>query len=328
MIGRRSFAAGVMAVATAPSVVRAQTPTARPLVAVLAAASRENTAPLMAAFLQDMESYGWVRGRNYEMVERYADGLPGPVPVLAAEMVTLRPAVLLVSSLDALVMARPAIGGVPAVFAAGADPVAAGVAESYRRPGGNITGVSAFVEPGLWGKRLQLLLDLAPHARKIGLLIKSDSPNGIQGGPEFDAAAASLGVTLIRAELQVPADIDAGFDKFVREGVGAVLTVGDTITFNARQRIAALQIAWRLPTMFALAEYVEAGGLISYGNSNASNWRRAAFLVHKVLTGSSPAELPIDVQPRIWLAINLKTAQALGLTLPESILARAEQVVE
>jgi putative tryptophan/tyrosine transport system substrate-binding protein len=328
-LNRRAFAAGALAFSASPFAARAQQqPARRKLVAVVSTDSPESGARRMAAFLAVLRDYGWVEGRQFDLVQRYAGaGQLERVPALAGELAALKPDVFFFGVSAAVIAAREEIGVTPTVSANG-DLVALGLAESYRRPGGNVTGVISFVEDSIPGKRFQLLQEAVHGAKRIGVIHNSTSPIGRMGRPAIEAAAAALDITLVAVDLWQPEDLEPAFETFARERVEALYVDTGAISYALRDKVAALELAARLPAIHLFAEEVEAGSLMAYGPSVVDNFRRAAFLVHKVLSGTHPSELPMDVQPRIFLTINLKTAKALGITLPESILVRASEFIE
>jgi putative tryptophan/tyrosine transport system substrate-binding protein len=328
MIGRRTFTAGLLAMAAAPLAAQAQQRVRRPLVAFISIDTVAGGAATVAAFRSAMQGYGWSEGREFDLVQRFSDGLIAPLPALVAELVALKPDVLLTGQITVVTAARAQIGTIPTVFANGADPVTLGVAESYRRPGGNVTGVASIPDNTIYAKRLQLIHEAVHKAPRIGLLVKPDAPTVVIGRPLIEAAAAALGITLVTVEFRTPDEFEATFATLVRERVAGLYGVSDSVMLAARERMAALELAARIPAIHHFADEARAGSLLGYGNDYADNFRRAAFLVHKVLTGSNPAELPIDVAPKVGLTVNLRTARALGLTLPESILLRADEIIE
>ena len=207
------------------------------------------------------------------------------------------------------------------------DPVGLGLAASHARPGGNVTGVLFSVED-LPSKQLALAVEMAPGARKIGLLVNPDNPGNEAQRSNVEAGAATLGIELVAFQTRVPDDLHSAFENLAREKVAMVLTLADVMLLNERKRIALLAAATRLPTMFSFRQHVEDGGLMSYGIDLLESWRRAAVFVSKILKGAKPGDLPVEFPTKFELVINLKTAKALGLTVSPTLLARADEVIE
>ena len=325
---RRAFIAGVASAAAWSVVARAKGPTDHPLVAFLmGATSAESATPYLSAFTQAMQVLGWAEGRNYDAVYRYSRGDLALMPSLAEELVRLEPAVIVVSSGPAAVVVRKATSTIPIVVPAMSDPVRMGLAASYARPEGNVTGVLILVDD-MQAKQFELALEVVPGARKIGTLTGT-SVSMMRLQHEVEAsAAARLGVTSVPVVVANPDEFESAFDKFIRANVQVVVVYPDQMLFNNRKPLIELALARRLPTVFTVPEQVEDGGLISYGISLRGNFGRAAAFVDKILKGAKPADLPIEFPTKLDLAINLKTAKALGLTIPPTLLARADEVIE
>jgi putative ABC transport system substrate-binding protein len=222
---------------------------------------------------------------------------------------------------------RQATAAIPIISAAVTDPVAFGLVASHARPGGNVTGILATLD-SLPEKQLALAVEVIHDARKMGLLIQTGFRAHAVQRQGAEAAAAALAITVVPVEARLPGDVDAAFQSFVRERVDGVLVLQAPLFLTERQRIAALATAAKLPTMFGFREHAEAGGLMSYGVDLRANWRRAAEFVDKILKGTNPGDLPVELPTKFELVVNLKTAKALGLTVPQSILARADEVIE
>lgn len=293
----------------------------------LSSESQVSDEPRLAEFLKALRGYGWSVGEQLGIEVRYAEGRLERLQALAAELAALQPDVAFIPTVAAVVATRPQIGAIPTVFAAGVDPVAVGLAQSFRRPGGTVTGVASTVDEDIPAKRLQLLVE-ATRATRVGLLLNPATPAAQVNRPLVEAAAAGIGVTLVPVDARGPGELDNAFAILAREKVSAMMVITDPMLYAARQRVAELELIGRLPAIHSFTEEVEAGSLMSYGVSTYDNFRRAAFLVNKVLNGTPPAELPIDVQPHIALTLNLATARTLGLSLPEPVLLRAEGVIE
>jgi putative ABC transport system substrate-binding protein len=275
-------------------------------------------------FRQRLRELGYVEGQNiiieYRLmrsVEQLADA--------AAELVRLKVEVLVASGTPSVVPARNATSTVPVVFVAAIDPVATGVVASLARPGGNVTGVSA-VHADVTGKRLQLLRELLPKLSRVAVLVRATSPATAQYVKEAELAARNLGTQLQVLSVRDPRDLEGAFGT--ARGASALLQVDDAMFTTHRTQIAELALKNRLPTISGLSETVEAGGLMSYGPHYGDLYRQAATQVHRILRGAKPADLPVEQPTRFELVINLKTAKALGLTIPQSVLGRADLVIE
>ena len=314
------------AVVARPRAVIAQVSPRRALVAVLSTIS-STTAAHWSGFSQGLQELGYVEGRNIDMVYRYADGDQGPLPLLADELVRLKPDVIVTGSTDATFAVKQATATIPIVCTVLTDPDAFGLVESQARPGGQVTGILSTLE-GLTGKRLELLLELVPGATRIGMTLNTRIRAHTAWQQEVKAAANALGVTLVPVDIRAANELNAGFQTFVRERVELVLMLGDALVMTERRQIADLAIAAQLPTIYAFREYPVAGGLISYGVNLRQSNRRAAAYVDKILKGSKPGDLPVEFPTKVELVINLRTAKALGLTIPPTLLARADEVIE
>ena len=286
---------------------------------------------LVQAFQQGLRELGYVEGRNIRIEYRYTDvalqGHPDLLPRLAEELVRLKPDVLVVSVTRAALAARNATRTIPIVMVSVPDPVAAGLVTNLARPGGNVTGMSRQTRE-LIGKTLQLLREALPQTVRVDLLADPTEPLSATMVEDARAAARLLGVQLKIVEVRAPAELEGAFATMRADGAGALLVVSGAGFYLNRARIVRLALRDRLPSVFQNREFVEAGGLLSYAPSTPANYRRAAVFVDKILKGAKPATLPIEQPTTFELVINLKTAKALGLTLPPSLLARADQVIE
>jgi putative tryptophan/tyrosine transport system substrate-binding protein len=286
---------------------------------------------LVQAFQQGLRDLGYVEGQNIRVEYRYTDApLQGDIDrmaQLAAELVRLKPDVLVVSITEAALAAKSVTRTIPIVMANAADPVAAGLVSSLAHPGGNITGL-ARLAPELVGKNLELLKEAVPEATRIGVLANPRNPLSDAMVKDARNAARSLDVQLKVIAVRTPAEVEKAFSTLPSDRVGAVLLFPDGTFYLNRTHIAALALRYRLPAIFQNREFVDAGGLLSYAPSSASNYRRAAMYVDKILKGAKPADLPVEQPTKFELVINLKTAKVLGLTIPQSLLLRADQVIE
>jgi putative ABC transport system substrate-binding protein len=292
--------------------------------------TRSATPHLREAFLQGLRDLGYVEGGNLVIEYRSAEGKFERYPALAAELVALEVDVILAGSTPAAVAAKQATRTLPIVFAATRDAVGSGLVTSLARPGGNVTGLS-LLAPELVGKRLELLKQAVPGVTRVAVLwqaggqVERTEKDMLKGA---DVAARALGVRLQVVEARGPADIDRAFSDMTRARAGALAVLGGTMFSNERRRLVDLAATNRLPAVYGFREYVDAGGLMSYGANLANLYRRAATYVDKILKGAKPADLPVEQPTKFELVINLKTAKALGLTIPPSLLGRADQVIE
>lgn len=275
-------------------------------------------------FRQGLRELGYLEGQNITIEYGLARSA-GEVPDVAAELVRLKVDVLVASGTPSVLPARNATSTIPVVFVAAIDPVATGVITSLARPGGNVTGVTA-MHADVTGKRLELLKELLPKLSRIAVLVRATSPATAQYVKEAELAARTLGAQLQVLAVRDPRDFEGAFSA--AQGASALLQVDDAVFTAHRTQIAELALKNRLPTMSGLSEMVEAGGLIAYGPHYGDLYRRAATHVHKILKGAKPADLPVEQPTRFELVINLKTAKALGLTIPPSVLVRADQVIQ
>jgi len=324
---RREFLGLVAAtMASRPVIALAQVSTKRPLIAVLSAASQATSQRWIGGFPQGLQELGYVAGRDYDTEYRYGDGDHTRLPPLAEELVRHKPNVIVTGSATATLAAKQAAGDIPIVFAGTAEPVALGRAASQARPGGSVTGIVSNLD-SLAGKQLELGFELMPGRKRAGLLVDVGSPVSALVRQGAEIAVRAMAVNLISIEVRASGDIDPAF-QLTRERVNLVVVPPDPMFLNERRRIAELAIAARLPAVYGLREHVEDGGLMSYGVDLRENFRRAAAYVDKILKGAKPGDLPIEQPTKFELVINLKAAKAIGLTIPESFLARADEVIE
>jgi len=281
------------------------------------------------ALLQGLRDLGYIEGRNLVIEYRDAQRKLERLPALAAELVALKVDAIVGAGTLVALAAKQATNTLPIVFIAVGDPVSSGLVASLARPGGNITGLSSF-SPELVGKRLEVLTQAVPGVNRIAVLWQ---PGGLGDTDkemlrEAVVAARVLGVRLQFVEARDPADIDKAFSDMITERAGALIEFSTPLFFNERGRLVDLAAKNRLPAMYSYTAYVHAGGLMSYGPDLHDMYRRAATYVDKILKGASPADLPVEQPTRFELVINLTTAKALGLTIPYTLLARADEVIE
>jgi putative ABC transport system substrate-binding protein len=310
---------------TAPRALRAQQK-AMPVIGFLSGFFAEPAAPFAAGVRRGLSETGWVEGQNLAIEYRWAEDHNERLPALAADLVGRKVDVILASGSDAAAFAaKGATSTIPIVFAIGGDPVERGLVASLARPGGNLTGVSVLATE-LNPKRLELLSELVPHARVIVLLVNSNSPNAERVMREVQEAARTKVVQLDILKVGTEGGIDAAFATLVQQHTGALLVAG--VPFSRREQLAALAARHSVPAIYEAREFAEAGGLISYGASRPAAWHQAGIYLGKILNGAKPADLPVYQSTNFELVVNLKTAKALGLTVPQSILARADEVIE
>jgi putative ABC transport system substrate-binding protein len=326
-MNRRKFIALVGGAVAWPMGVRAQQQTGTvPRIGYLGSGT---AAPgLLEAFRQGLRELGWVEGQNILIEYRYAEGQYDRLPGLADELVRLRVDVIAASPTPAALAAKNATETIPIVGISFDNPVQHGLVARLARPGGNVTGLSYSVGPEIFGKDLELLREVIPEVRHVAVLSNSAGPNHALMISNVKTAARSLGVELLLLDARGPDEFDGAFAAIAKERVGALFVFGDPMFGVHRARLADLAAQNRLPTMYTNRPHVEAGGLMCYGPSFSDLWRRAASYVDKILKGAKPADLPVEQPTKFELVINLKTAKALGLTVPPSLLARADEVIE
>ena len=322
---RREFITLLSSAAAAwPLVARAQQPTV-PVIGFLRPTKAEQSGHLVAAFRQGLRESGYP-GDKVSIEARWADGRAERLPKLAAELVALQVAAI-VGQTEATLAAKAATTSIPIVFVIGTDPVAAGLVSSINRPGGNVTGVSFYDVP-ITGKRLALLRELIPNAEIIAVLQDPNFSVLEAETREIEAAARTLGQKVVTVKAGSEQEIDVAFSTIAKSGAGALL-VGAGPFFNSRRnQLIGLAALHAIPASYVFSEMVEAGGLVSYGASQTDAYRRAGVYAARILKGEKPGDLPVELPTKYELAINLKTAKALGLTIPPSVLARADEVIE
>ncbi len=291
----------------------------------VAAASNEAN---FGAFRQGLRELGYVEGQNLVIEYRSADGRPERFSDLAGELVRLPVDVIVTRGSPATLSARQVTTTIPIVMATSGDPTAEGIVRNLARPGGNITGLYILAPVALAGDRLRLLREAAPGLSRVGLLW---NPVDIQPpllARETEKVARAMGVQLKLLEVQRAQALDQAFEAALLGQVDAFIAVEDSLTFNNRDRIVSFAAMSRLPAIYGLREFVDAGGLMSYGTDRRDLFRRAATYVHRILNGARPGDLPVEPPTKFELAINLKTARALGLTIPPALLQRADYIVE
>jgi len=308
-----------------PLAARAQQP-AMPVIGSLRSTSLAASTPMIAGFRQGLTAAGFNDGQNVAIEYRYADNQLERLPGLVAELIRL-PVAVIVANLPSALAAKAATTTVPIVFATGSDPVVDGLVASLNRPGGNVTGVS-FMAGLLGPKRLEMLRQLVPTAATIAMLVGTDTLEARIERRDVELAAQALGQQLIIAPFTSEGELDGAFTSIVQRGAKALLVGTGPLPTSNRERLVALAARHAIPAIYALREFVEAGGLMSYGASIVEAYRQAGIYAGRVLKGEKPADLPVMQSTKFALVINLKTAKALGLTIPPGVLAIADGVIE
>ena len=305
-----------------PLAARAQQP-AMPTIGYLGSGTPATQGQLVAVFVQRLRELGWIEGRTIAIEYRWADGRFERFAEIAAEFVRLKVDVILTSG-PAVFAAKQATSVIPIVFATVADPLSTGLVASLARPGGNVTGLS-LTSPELASKRLELLREVVPGLRRLAIMANADYPPAVRELDEVEIAAHTLGIETIALKIRQAADIAPAFEQGRAE---ALYVVGESLTGANQVRINSFALAARLPTMHVNRARLESGGFVSYGPNFPSLHRRAADYVDKILRGAKPADIPVEQPSKFDLIINLTTAKAIGLKVPESFLLRADEVIE
>jgi ABC-type uncharacterized transport system substrate-binding protein len=276
---------------------------------------------------EGLHELGYVEGQNLLLEIRWAEGRPNLLPELAAELLSTRPDVLVASGSESILTLKRATDVVPIIMATVMDPVALGIAVSLTKPGGNLTGL-AILSPELTSKRLQLLKEAVPRLSRVAVLWNPANPGNVLMLREVETASQTLGLRWLGVAVRRPDELAGAFEAIVGARSNGILAIEDSMLVSHRSRIVESVAQTRLPAMYAFRQFVDAGGLMSYGPNLPDSFRRAAIYVDKILKGAKPAALPIEQPTKFELVINLKTAKALGLTIPPSVLARADEVIE
>jgi putative ABC transport system substrate-binding protein len=317
-----------VALLAAPLAAGAQQPGNVPRIGWLGGPTRESAEAFTREFRQGLKDLGWVEGQNILIEWRFAGGRAERLPELAAELVRLRVDLIVAPSTPTAVAAKNATTTIPIVMVAPADPVELGLVASLARPGGNITGLTSMIGQEIAGKQFELLKEAVPKVSRMAVLWNPATPGNALALREAENAARALGVEPQVLEARSPDDFEGAFAAMSRKRAGALLVLADVMFTTHRRRLAALAATSRLPAMYGTRQFVDDGGLVSYGYNTFDNFRRAAAYVDKILKGAKPRDLPIERPTRFELVINRKTAKALGLTIPAALLARADQVID
>jgi ABC-type uncharacterized transport system substrate-binding protein len=324
---RRDFLGAILGTAAGwPTAATAQQP-AMPVIGVLSSGSAESFKLLLNAFSKGLSESDYAEGHNIAIEYRYADGDYDKLPALAAGLVSRQVNVIFAGGPPAAVAAKAVTTTIPIVFTSGGDPIDLRLVSSLNRPGGNVTGVSFLINE-LAAKRLELLRELVPMAASVGFLVNPARPSAQSEVKDARQAAESLGVKLVILNASTATEIDAAFAEMAKQQVAALMVGSDPFFLTRRDQLVALPIQFKMPTMYAISEYVVAGGLISYASSLPEVYRQAGIYVAKILSGAKPADLPVLQPTKFDLVINLKTAKALGLVVSNQMQLLADEVIE
>ena len=319
---RRKFITFLGGAAAWPIAVRAQQPVKLPIIGLLGSSTALIESQRVAAFVQRLHQLGWIENRNVVIEYRWAEGRQERFAEIAAEFVQLKVDLIVAPTTPAVMAAKQATSLIPIVIATADDPVGTGLVASLARPGGNVTGLSNQISDTS-PKRLELLREVVPGLRRLAILFNVGNPGAVLDIREFEAAVRMFGLEALTFEIRRAEEIAPGFEA-LKGRADALYVAADPLVNTNRVRINTLALAARLPTMHGVRDYVEAGGLMSYGPNVPDQYRRAADYVDKILRGAKPGDLPVE-QPTKF---DLTTAKALGLTIPPSVLARADEVIE
>jgi putative ABC transport system substrate-binding protein len=313
-------------VATWPLAVRAQQPP--PVLGLLAVGTKEVNAFRLDAVRQGLRETGYVEGRNITIEYRWAEGPYDHLPTLASNLVDMQVALIVaIGATNSALAAKAATATIPMVFMVGGDSVKFGLVASLNRPGGNVTGIS-YLANALVAKQLEVLHELVPQAHSVGLLVNPGNSNADSDARQAKDATEKLGLRLVVAKASVETDVETAFAIFVQQGVGGFILMSAVWLNNRRDELIALATPHALPRIYSFREYVLAGGLMSYGGSVTDAYRLVGVYAGRILKGEKPADLPVQQSTKVELIINLKTARALGLDVPPTLLARADEVIE
>lgn len=322
---RRNFIAGLASTTAAWPFARAQQ-SAMPVIGFLSSRSADDSEVQVAAFRQVLSEAGYVEGHTVQIDYRWADGQYDRLPEMASDLVG-RPVSLIFASGAASQVAKAATMAIPIVFLSGEDPVTFGLVASLNKPGGNVTGVTTF-NAALSSKRVELLHQLVPSAATLAMIVNPRFPSAGSEISETQAAARAVGHKLIVLNATTEGEIDAAFADLVQRRIGGLIVTGDPFFVSRRDKVVALAARYVVPTIYVQREFVLAGGLIGYGTNITEAYRQAGLYVSRILKGAKPSDLPVVRPTRFDFVINLKTAKALGLTVPPSLLAIADEVIE
>lgn len=313
--------------AVQPLTVEAPPPNV-PRIGVLFGINPTAAAPFTEAFKQGLREHGYVEGQNVILERRFGEGRLERLPEIAAELVRMKVDVIVTATDPAIAAVKRHTQSIPIVMVGASDPVGIGFVASLARPGGNITGLS-MMSPELGGKRLELLRETVPQLSRVAVIWNPNARGAVLDYKELEGPARSLRLQLQSVEVSHVDDLARAFSAITAARAQAVMVISpDPVSFASRGQIASFAQKNRLPSMYGIAEYVESGGLMAYGASSGERWRRAAAYVDKILKGANPGDLPVEQPTKFDLVVSLKAAKAIGLTLPPSLLRRAERVIQ
>jgi putative tryptophan/tyrosine transport system substrate-binding protein len=324
---RRAFIAGIGGAVACPVVAWGQKPGRTPIIGYLGTTNASAQAQRVSAFVQRLRQLGWTEGQTVAIEYRWAEGRYERFAEFAAEFVRLRVDVIVTAATAPVLAAKQATSAIPIVFAVAGDPVGSGLVASLARPGGNVTGLS-LQQAELGSKRLELLREIIPNLRRLAIMGNIKSPMIVLELQEVQTKALSLGLEVVALKVGEPDDISRAFESADQFGADALYVCIDPLISNNRVRIFASAQNARLPTVFGEREHIDVGGLVSYGPNLPDLYRRAAEYVDKILRGARPGDLPVEQPTKFDFVINLRTARALGLSVPSALLARADEVIE
>jgi putative ABC transport system substrate-binding protein len=327
MMRRREFIAGLGIGVMLPVAARGQKPSPWRVIGVLGGASRETAAPQTDAFREGLRELGYIEGINYETVEYWANGEMQKLPELAKAVAQRNPDVIIAAPTPAAVVAKNVTTAIPIVCFMLADEVSLGLVASDARPGGNVTGLAMRVD-GMAGKQLELAAEFLPSSKRIGILANAASSDTEPQLRDALKAGVALKLDCIVAQIHRPDEVEEALQHLAAEHVAAVVVLYDALFFQQRRRIASLVEAAHIPTIYGARDHVSDGGLMSYGVSLRASAHRTAFYIDRIFKGEKPGDLPVEFPTKLELVINLKTATALGIEIPPTILARADEVIE
>jgi putative tryptophan/tyrosine transport system substrate-binding protein len=329
MMGRLLTVVGMLTVGTlvAPLIAGAQQAAKAPRIGVLHVTAPATASHLVEAFKQGLREHGYVEGQNIVVERRFGEARAERISEVAAELVRLKVDVIVVGTDMGIAAVRKQTQTIPIVMINSSDPVGTGFVASLARPGGNVIGLST-MSPELSAKRLELLKEAVPGLSRVAIMWNPDARGAVLDYKETEGAARSLRLQLQSVEVSRADDFDRAFSALTTGRAEALTVATSPIAFTNRGQIASLAQKNRLPSMYGLREFADAGGLMAYGPSSAEGWRRGATYVDKILKGAKPGELPVEQPTKFELVINLKTAKTLGLTIPQSLLRRADHVIQ
>jgi putative ABC transport system substrate-binding protein len=324
---RREFIWLAGGAAISPLGTSAQSAPKRPLIAWVTGVTRETSSPYFGSFLKGMRDLSHIEGRDFDMMYLFSDGYGDRLPILAEEIVRAKPDIIIATAVDAVVAVRKYTSTIPIVSFALADAVHLGLVKSVARPGGNITGIQPYIE-GLPAKQLELALEIVPNATKVGFLTNLQDPKAPPQSQELKTAAQGLKLNVIAADASQPEEIEHALEAISTAKANVVVVLQTSMLFSCKDQIAAAALARKLPTVFGYEPHVVAGGLVSYGIDLIQCSYSVSNFVDKILHGAKPSDLPVEFPTKMLLAVNLKTARALGITISPTILSRADRVIE